>query len=180
MSKFKLLLLIAVLSTGCARVRYHDIVGQDGAPGAPGQDGSSCGVEQLTNGARIACTNGTQAFISNGIDGLNGTNGQDGADGQDGEDGADGQDGQSIVGPQGPPGISPPAGAYDIVGIVEPCAATNREVLLRLRDGRLLAHYSAGSAQFLALLGPGTYQLTDGGPTCTFTVGAAPTYMVSN
>lgn len=60
--------------------------GINGEDGSDGKDGSSCSVQSITNGARITCTDGTQASITNGS---NGSDGSDGAAGQDGQDGQD-------------------------------------------------------------------------------------------
>jgi hypothetical protein len=43
------------------------------------------------------------------------------------------------------------------------------EILLRLEDGTLLAHYASGSKQFLTKIGPGYYRTTDG-YKCSFRV----------
>lgn len=43
--------------------------GDPGTQGTPGTDGSSCEVTQVSNGALITCTNGTNAAILNGADG---------------------------------------------------------------------------------------------------------------
>jgi hypothetical protein len=88
---------------------------------------------------------------------LNGVDGLDGADGQDGSNGQDGQD-------------APPT-PYTVVGLVDPCGDQNGfdEVLLRLGNGQLMAHYSAGNQQFLSILGPGNYVTTDG-TSCSFTI----------
>lgn len=59
---------------------------------------------------------------------------------------------------------------YAISEIIQPCPTSGyREVILRLQNGQLLAHYSHGNKQFLTLLIPGSYQLTDGS-SCHFTV----------
>lgn len=73
-----------------------------------------------------------------------------------GQDGLDGQDASQS--------------AYSVVDIIRPCPGPGyREVLLRLENGNLLAHYSDGQKEFLSFLTPGNYQLTDGS-NCSFTV----------
>lgn len=64
------------------------------------QDGSSCSTEPTDMGAKIVCTDGTEAYVFNGkdgADGQNGSDGQDGLDGADGKDGSDGADGQDGI-----------------------------------------------------------------------------------
>lgn len=63
------------------------------------------------------------------------------------------------------------AGAYDIVGTVDPCGkeAAFDEVLLKLANGQFMAHYASGAKQFLAIIGPGNYTVTDG-TGCKFTI----------
>lgn len=116
-----------------------------------GKDGTSCTTQSLSNGARISCTDGTQSVVYNGT---NGTNGQNGQDGQDGEDGQD----------------APPS-AYSVVELVDPCGkqASFDEVLLRLQNNQIMAHYADGAKQFLTIVGPGSYVTTDG-THCYFTV----------
>lgn len=123
--------------------------GQNGADGAPGADGSSCTSIPYINGAVVQCDDGSSVVILNGTDG------------QDGQDGADGQDGQD----------APPT-PFVITELIRPCPllpGTFREVLLRLGDGSLMAHFAGGGNQFLTTIPPGNYQLTDGSG-CDFSV----------
>lgn len=83
-------LFMAFLLMSCAD-------GEDGSNGESGQDGESCTVEQAEGGAVITCSDGTTAFVSNGVDGSHGENGVDGHDGADGQDGAAGEDGADGV-----------------------------------------------------------------------------------
>jgi hypothetical protein len=74
------------------------------------------------------------------------------------------------TGPQGSP--APPT-PYTPVGLVYPCgqrSVTNEEVLLRLSDGSLLVSLTQNNYARFSILSAGTYHLTDGGPSCTFTV----------
>lgn len=164
--------------------------------GPQGPGGSSCTVEQVTTGARISCSDGTSAVVSSGTNGSNGTNGTNGSNGANGGscsvyqasngariscpdgtevvvlngvDGTDGQDGSD--GSDGSPGAPAPATPYTVVEIIDPCGAQGSfdEVILRLANGDLLAHYSHGSKQHLVLIGPGSYETTDG-TKCRFTV----------
>jgi hypothetical protein len=117
--------------------------GQRGRQGFPGYNGTSCSVTAVSNGSIISCEDGTSTVVLNGTDGV------------DGNDGADGT-----------------PTAYSVQEIIKPCNETgSSEVLLKLYNGELLAHYSHGSRQYLALLTPGSYQLTDGS-ACNFTVNA--------
>lgn len=119
--------------------------GPTGPAGERGEPGTSCSVTQTVNGAIISCTDGTSVVVLNGSNGTNGTNGQD--------------------------GVSPPASAYSVTQIVDVCGkqAAFDEVLLRLANGQLLAHYASGANQFLTVLTPGNYVTTDG-THCYFTV----------
>ena len=91
--------------------------------------------------------------------------------GKDGKNGADGAPG--VNGSPGRDGTSPEPSAYDIAEIIDPCGkqAAHDEVILRLTNGSLLAHYSDGQKQFFAVIGAGTYQSTDG-TRCVFSVDA--------
>lgn len=51
-----------------------------------------CTVSQAQGGALIECSDGTQAFVPNGLAGQDGRDGMDGANGQDGADGQNGED----------------------------------------------------------------------------------------
>lgn len=119
--------------------------GTPGAQGSQGPEGSSCSAQPVVGGALITCTDGTSVVLWNGVDGRNGVDGQDGAD-------------------------APPT-AYTVVGLVDPCGKQSSfdEVLLRLQNGDLLAHYASGNQQFLARISPGSYVTTDG-THCYFTV----------
>lgn len=133
--------------------------GQDGLDGEPGEQGpvgpagpmgTSCSVQPAEGGALIQCGEHT-VLLTNGLDGKDGTDGQDGADGKDGQD-------------------APPT-PYTVTEMINPCgdAPGYDEVLLRLANGQLIAHYSSGNRQFLTVLAPGTFRTTDG-TNCTFTV----------
>jgi hypothetical protein len=54
-----------------------------------------------------------------------------------------------------------------IVEIIRPC--NSNELLLRLGNRELIAHYSDGPKQYLTFVTPGTWRLTDGS-SCVFTV----------
>lgn len=60
-----------------------------------------------------------------------------------------------------------------IIELINPCGdsplVTHEEVLLRLSDGRILAHYASGTNQFLVEVQPGNYVTTDGS-NCHFTI----------
>lgn len=122
--------------------------GEEGLPGTSAVDGASCSVSTVLNGSLIECEDGTSSLVLNGVDGQNGNDGINGEDGQDLE-----------------PGV------YDVVEIISLCGPQSgfSEVILRLANGDLLAHYSQGSKQFLTLLSPGSFVSTDGF-ACSFTV----------
>lgn len=99
----------------------------------------------------------TGAAGRDGVNGQNGTNGQNGVDGRDGINGQD--------------GISAPVNPYAIVAVIDPCGdeGSYDEVILKLANGTILAHYSDGNKQFFTLVGPGNYNTTDG-HACHFTI----------
>lgn len=113
--------------------------GPQGATGPQGGKGDSCTVQTAVNGAIILCEDGTSVVLVNG---------------QDGEDGED----------------APPT-PYTVTELIDPCGDQSGfdEVLLRLANGALIAHYSSGNREFLTVVGPGTYSTTDG-HSCIFTV----------
>lgn len=129
------------------RVGPRGEVGPVGQTGEQGNVGTSCSAEQVSNGAIITCGDSI-VLISNGVNGL------DGSDGADGMDGAD----------------APPT-PYTVTELIDPCGDQSGfdEVLLRLANGQLIAHFAQGSKQFLSSIGPGTYQTTDG-HACIFVV----------
>lgn len=62
-------------------------------------------------------------------------------------------------------------GISSVIEVIPLCPENGKftEVILRLNDGRLLAHYSDGNKQFLTIIGNGDYRTTDG-YTCNFSV----------
>jgi len=142
------LLALTIVGVGlmsCApQVDYNrpGIVGPKGDTGERGDDGKdaqSCTVVQMVNGATISCPDGSTTAILNGAPGAD-----------------------------GPPA---PASAYSVVEVINPCGsqAVFDEVLLKLANGQIMAHFASGSQQFLALIGPGNYTTTDN-TSCKFTV----------
>lgn len=118
------------------------MVGDRGTPGKDGiagPPGTSCSVNQLANGAEIICGDQTSAIILNGE-----------------------------VGPKGEDMVP---GPYAVLELVNPCGkqGSHDEVLLRFGTGQLLAHYSHGDKQFFTIVGPGSYQTTDG-TNCNFSI----------
>lgn len=98
-----------------------------------------CTVREVENGAEITCGS-TKVVILNG---------GKGADGKDAPD-----------------------SAYQIIETIDPCGdapGQYDEVLLRMANRQLLAHYSDGQKQFLVLIGPGNYKTTDN-TNCLFTI----------
>jgi hypothetical protein len=72
-----LLILVAIGIAACSKKTEQITI--KGENGHDGVNGSSCSVEQLENGAKMSCTDGSFAYIYNGRDGSNGTNGVDGS-----------------------------------------------------------------------------------------------------
>ncbi len=148
-----LLLIACKPATKDTPLPADPIPGPPGPVGQTGKPGSSCSTVQLDNGARIDCTDGTHSVVLNGAVGTVGPQGNIGQTGMAGERGADA-----------------PISSYAVTEIISPCPGTGyREVLLRLQNNTLLAHYSDGQKQFLSIIGPGTYSLTDGS-NCIFTI----------
>lgn len=113
--------------------------GPAGPIGPPGVDGSSCSVTPAVGGVLISCTDGTSAVL------------------MDGEDGENGED-------------APPT-PYTVTEMIDPCGdqAQFDEILMRLANDQLVAHFSSGSLEFLTVIPPGNYVTTDG-THCYFTV----------
>jgi len=67
------------------------------------------------------------------------------------------------------------------VELINPCedAPGYDEILLRLHNGQLIAHFSSGNIQFLTLLTPGSYVVTDG-TNCQFSVDSNLTVIDQN
>jgi len=155
--------------------------GQDGVDGTNGQNGSSCSASSTPNGARIICTNGDIVDLYNGTNGSNGNNGQHGNNGNNGSNGVGctlDQLGNGIRVTCGHQvgyiynGEDGEVSAYSVVELIDPCGDGNGfdEVILRMQNGELLAHYAGGNnLQFLTLLTPGNYRTTDS-QACNFTV----------
>lgn len=138
-------LLMLMTVVGCYFSDGRD--GRDGVQGLPGIQGESCTTEQLENGALIKCGSATSVIV-NGSDGL-----------------------QGPQGPQGEPGQNLSPGAYNVVATIDPCGKQGSydELLLKLQNGQILAHYSHGNKQFLTVVGEGSYVTTDG-TNCQFQV----------
>lgn len=138
----ELLLVLLLVLTGCMEAKIEKL---EGPAGRDGKDGQSCTVSQAVNGAVILCPDGTSVMVLNGLNGINGVNGID--------------------------GLPAPASNYTIVGVIDPCGKQGQfdEILLRLANGQLVAHYASGNNQFLTTIGPNNYITTDG-TSCRFTV----------
>ncbi len=76
-----------------------------------------------------------------------------------------------LNGQKGKDGKDAPDSAYQITETIDPCGKQSSydEVILRLANKQLLAHFSTGDKQFLVLIGSGNYVTTDG-TNCAFTV----------
>ena len=127
-------LLLAIGFSGCAPFMQQEpprVYFEQGPAGPAGQDGRSCTVATVANGALITCPDGTASVVLNG---------QNGADGQN----------------------APPT-AYSVTAVIDPCGkqAAFDEVLLKLANGQIMAHFASGAQQFLALIGPGSYSTSD-------------------
>lgn len=140
----------ALAGNGCDDGR----TGEQGLTGADGRDGAagaSCTVQTVlaggvapNGGARISCTDGSDALILNGTDGI------------------DGSDAPAT-----------PYTVVNVIKPCPTVAGPNPEVILVLANRTLLASVSqsAGANTRLALVTPGSYTTTDG-RSCAFTVTA--------
>lgn len=107
---------------------------------------------------------------------LTGCGRRDGAVGPAGPAGPQGERGErGDTGLPGADGADAALSAYTIVAIEDPCGDAPGivdEVLLKLANGQTLVSFSdnsSGKNTRFALLGPGSYQTTDGS-NCTFTI----------
>ena len=151
------------------------VTGARGPRGPAGAPGSSCAVRA---DGLVSCGDGSSYQIPAP---KVGPAGADGADGQscsiaDVDNGAIITCGEEhVVIVDGADGADAPPTAYSVTELIDPCGDSPGkydEVLLRLANGTLLAHYADGAKQFLAVIGPGTYVTTDY-QSCVFTVSPA-------
>lgn len=123
--------------------------------GRPGENGTAatCSTQQLSNGSETICSDGSHSVVVNGSAGVKGDTGASGSNGTNGHDS--------------------PITPYSITDVLLPCGAGGGydEVLLRLGDGQLLAHFTEGSREFLSILKPGNY-VTASIPACYFSIDA--------
>jgi hypothetical protein len=64
--------------------------GEQGLPGLDGRDGTSCFVTAAEGGANLSCSDGSSAFVANGLPGEQGPQGIPGLAGEAGADGDSG------------------------------------------------------------------------------------------
>lgn len=111
-----------------------------------------------------ACAGGKGDPGASGSDGRNGTNGHNGSNGTNGTNGVNGTD-----------GVDASESAFDIVEAIIPCnlnPSIYKETLLRLRNGSIIASFSAQESGYqtrLITLPDGVYATTDGNG-CSFTL----------
>lgn len=140
----------ALAGNGCDDGRTGE-QGLTGADGRDGANGASCTVQTVlaggvapNGGARITCTDGSDALL------LNGTNGTNGSDAP-----------------------TTPYTIVNVIKPCPTVSGPHPEVLLVLANRTLLASVSqsAGANTRLALVTPGNYTTTDG-RSCAFTITA--------
>lgn len=68
-------------------------------------------------------------------------------------------------------GVDATPNAYSILEFIRPCPDKSYEVLMRLYNREIIAHYSDGNKQYLRFIGPGNWKTTDG-TNCQFTIDA--------
>lgn len=155
--------------------------------GDAGTAGSSCSVERLDNGSKIQCTDGTYALVMDGsscsvtgtsvgadIHCHNGTSSHinNGLAGQECVleqlfNGVKITCGQSIA------VVYNGTSAYSVVDIIDVCGddpGEFDEVILKLQNGKLMAHYSHGNDQFLTILESDKTYITTDNSSCPFYV----------
>ena len=139
---------------------------------------SSCRVEEVEGGAQIVCPDGSSSFVSNGKSGADGTNGQNGENGSDGENGSscsvESLPMGALISCEDETSVLVEHGSdapVFIVEFVDPCGSESSfdEVLMKLGDERVLAHFASESKQFFTFLSPGSYKTTDG-TNCYFKI----------
>lgn len=137
--------LVRIFLTLLLTILIMACTGPKGDKGETGLNGLGCSTTQLDNGSLIICPDDSTSIILNGPVGPKGDRGLPGQDLQ--------------------------AGAYNVVATINPCGkqGTHDEVLFKLNNGQILAHYSDANKQFLTLLSPGNYRTTDG-TNCNFSV----------
>lgn len=171
----------------------HTVTGPAGSVGPTGPSGAS--GEQGPTGARgPAGADGERGVAgvegpagADGVQGPAGDTGPEGPIGPVGPAGADGSDCTvtAVIGGQmisctdgtfgvilnGTNGIDAPPTPYTVTEMIDPCGDQSAfdEILMRLANDQLVAHFSSGSLQFLTVLPPGNYVTTDG-THCYFTV----------
>lgn len=76
-----------------------------------------------------------------------------------------------LDGADGANGADAPPTPYTVTEMIDPCGdqVAFDEILMRLANDQLVAHFSSGSLEFLTTLPPGNYVTTDGSH-CYFTV----------
>jgi hypothetical protein len=163
----------------CAVLTVYITLESCGRRGPRGYQAPSCRTEQLSTGAAIICPNGSYAVVLNGKEGPAGSVGPQGGVGNSVSQTNLGSlvnctDGTSAVILNGTAGTNAPTSAYNIVQVYDPCGTDPgyNEVLLHLSNGSWLAHFTAGTAEYLTLLPAGNYQTADA-TGCRFTVDSA-------
>lgn len=134
-------LAISILGSGCAPlIQPREVVFFEGTPGPQGEVGPQ--GPQGSSCTTTQLSNGLRISCPDGTESVV-LNGQDAA----------------------------PPSYYGVTSIVDPCGRQGSfdEVLLKLSNGQILAHFASGAQQFLAIIGNGTYSTTDG-TSCTFTI----------
>jgi hypothetical protein len=156
------LLILSLFLIGCGRAEVVSEV-------------RTCTTTQVADGIQMSCPDGTTSFVHNGTAGPKGNPGDNGIAGKGCHvtsvvDGAiincdDGTSAVILNGEDATPSM------YAIDSTVDPCGKQTSfdEILIRLANGSLLAHYASGANQFLTYVVPGTYVTTDGSH-CYFTI----------
>lgn len=155
--------------------------GKSGQIGPTGRTGDTGGVGPIGPAGAGGAAGATG---ETGLPGSNGPQGETGPAGSTGPAGEDGSDctvtavvgGQMISCTDGTFGVvldgtdAPPT-PYTVTEMIDPCGDQTAfdEILMRLANDQLVAHFSSGSLEFLTTLPPGNYVTTDG-THCYFTV----------
>lgn len=94
--KYVLVCMMAATAVGCAPDREVVQI-YKGDKGDQGISGTSCSVSQVEGGVALTCSDGSEAYVANGLEGPQGPQGIPGLDGEDGETGPAGEAGAATI-----------------------------------------------------------------------------------
>lgn len=145
-----MIVLIGILMVGCGNDQIRTIQGPAGNNGLNGLN-SLIAVSRAAIDTGL-CASGSGLIVSTGLD-------------QNSNGVLDtGEVSNTQVVCDGVAGVNAPSNPFQVVDVVDPCGADQNhynEVLLKLKNGDLLAYFKDRDNEFLSLLVPGDYRTTD-------------------